>query len=1489
MKPRGNGKRLHRWLGLAAGLLLGLLCSPAWSWTEEVNHAASEVAGGNLTPETERIIFENNQTINRMGARTTAQGGLPNDVYVANQQAFTARNNSIIQDAASECGLEVDIKPPKNDPLAGTDTDVNFRSKNGKPVTYEQWKKFNDTYNAKVNQYLKKPPGTKVNTGTDLMPDPDHTSPAEFEKISTEINRQGGMAYKDPAAVRVEAAMAKGQPVPVNDVGNYVKELQGQANNHFAEGAKTTAEANALAKSLGENHPAVQDLRAKAQIENSQGAKYVDKITECGTKIREQAGVSTPQGQQPPSSDLTKTLRDNRGADTIAQSEAIGPLAKNALNNATQNTIQDLARVAQANPQAAPACQQAIAESLRDLPMSQKGQMMDLLQSKFGKDFAKGVATAAQGPTPGAQVMNGFNKVMKVVGPGLMIWDGYKRITNALGAPDEAKTYVAGTAIGGFVGGVGGAAALGLGAAAILGAPVTAIGAVGVIGASLVAGAVGYGYGDKYGSSLAGWMLEGVRPKDQSEYDALAAKGLLDGSKDIYGQLTGSGVPPDIAKAAADAYKRGDVKTFKEILSAVRDVLVKNAKKMPPRRFQDLATNEVQNLLDCLCSASLGANPWVMQGYNTNIPPGADPKAHSCGSLANGPCMAQGYGCWRSFIRWGNKGISDCLASFNLPTNSGMLRGQIDSKYQAPFDKPFKMDVKVEPFDVCPGDQVTVTVICEGGRSGYEYFYCQGWPLVAPPNSPKSPHEPTTSRSMTYTVEPTLRRGFFDGGWVYTRPAEQYVGNIWVSARSMAWDPVSQQEQEVRGTKIVNFRLRPHHECEKLKPTQPDETKKKPPVKPKTPVTKTSSGGGSGGGTSDSGGNVDTSGGGAKPPSLPPGKGTKTTGGGGGTSGPAGQAPGGGSGGAASSGGAGGGTSKGSAPQPPGGKPGGTPAPGEAITPDCAACLNISVDHQASASSLTLPGDQVATDAQGSATYAVQGCPNQTVRISVKGSDGWSGSAEGINKPASVTRPVGAASGVDEVTVENLAIPGCKQTFRSEFGPAPGAAAATNLDTCAVLSGGASGQGTSITDAGGQTTASSEASSWYRVEGPAGTQVKISVTGSDGWSGSAEGSGAATVTHPYSAGVSGTDSIVYENLSIPGCRKTAEIPFGAPDDLRGAEATTAADAAATAKPTAVLDGYAATTAGKAGQNTANGLAVMGENQGLQDASNVGNQTLNNAKRTVDAAGYAAQDMASKSQQKIKAEDRKDANILGEAILNGVGSGLQQAGQQFGAGMGSHVASEIFDSHDSKSSGGGSGSSGSKAGGAAGSGTSGGGSAPGGGGSSSAGGGGKGKPGGSSGSSGYGGGSDGEIMADALCPVCGQMYNPADGHQCPGAGGGGEIMADALCPVCGQMYNPAYGHECPGASQGSSETACDICGKTPASSVSTVDGGTKNMCDACKGYHRCPQCGKYAMEFHSTGYGYEVTNADGSTSSRSGSIEGVCQECIDRWRREHELP
>ncbi|HOW97012.1 MAG TPA: hypothetical protein P5567_07920 [Kiritimatiellia bacterium] len=230
------------------------------------------------------------------------------------------------------------------------------------------------------------------------------------------------------------------------------------------------------------------------------------------------------------------------------------------------------------------------------------------------------------------------------------------------------------------------------------------------------------------------------------------------------------------------------------------------------------------------------------------------------------------------------------------------------------------------------------------------------------------------------------------------------------------------------------------------------------------------------------------------------------------------------------------------------------------------------------------------------------------------------------------------------------------------------------------------------------------------------------------------------------------------------------------------------------------------------EKSENGVAIMGAHTDVKNASNAGHDMIRDAKYTRDAGGQDAQKIASDNQQKIRIEQDKNKNPILNGVLNGIGNGTKTAAGHLGTGLGKGIGDKIFDSGkktETASTGGTSGSTPGSSGGTSGprvsGGTSGGG------------------PDGESYGGTSGGTTSGGQTAPGGGPVCvkcgapGYMEFPGVGwlcHDCEAAGYGYPpdgttgtetsgsqpvIMADALCPVCGQMYNPAYGHNCPGAS------------------------------------------------------------------------------------------
>ncbi|MBK7551108.1 MAG: hypothetical protein IPI61_05245 [Syntrophaceae bacterium] len=81
----------------------------------------------------------------------------------------------------------------------------------------------------------------------------------------------------------------------------------------------------------------------------------------------------------------------------------------------------------------------------------------------------------------------------------------------------------------------------------------------------------------------------------------------------------------------------------------------------PPKDWGALTEKERQGVLDCLCRCNSSASSSVAVGYNPK-PSNASP---SCAKLSNGPCINQGFGCWRHFPDGGSECAKGCYKRYN--------------------------------------------------------------------------------------------------------------------------------------------------------------------------------------------------------------------------------------------------------------------------------------------------------------------------------------------------------------------------------------------------------------------------------------------------------------------------------------------------------------------------------------------------------------------------------------------------------------------------------------------------------------------------------------------------------------------------------------------------------------------------------------------------------------------------------------------------------
>lgn len=1274
-----------RWL--LAWVLLGGIQPPsagAIEGMDEIMQAFEEVAekGGGASGKAQALALKHNEMLQHLAINNK----IPPTTFQANQANFDRIVDGKLQSAAAKNGVKYtpQLKKPGKISTPGVDTDAIVSSlEKGKPITAQQVNSTRSDFDTGIKDFLKQNgvaggPAPKLNTS--VLPDPGSMTRSEWQKAIDVADAAGEVVYKNPTAAAAEAKFRAGKPLTVSEANARVSEVQRLATEHFSAADQLDDAARKLPPG-----PQREAMKAQAQITRHNGAKYVNRITETGEHIAAQNKLpSAGQG-----SGKTLTTAAVRDAAHAKEAAAAGAMKQHFVAQATQSYVENLAAVANQskNPGAVAQAKDGIAKALNGLPPAQQGNVIDTLRKTNGDQFAKDVAKTMRTlpkPAPTGPAVEGkFQKAMKVLGPVLLVYEGGKRITAVAQAEDAS--HEAGKQLGGFVGGAGGAAVgakagamAGGWAGGVLGAKIGVViagpagaavgatigGTVGGLAGGIYGGMKGYGYGSAHGTEMGDTDSKyWDKNKSQEEFNRIARDNNLNTPEDVYQKLIGMGVSAADARQTAEDYEKGSLKAFSDNLRGLREKMLKENKWSPKtfRHFSNLGTNEVSELLHCLCSASLGANPWVAQGYNLRIPDDADPKKDSCGSLANGPCMAQGFGCWRSFIDLSSDRARECMESFGLDPNNGYTFQALD-KYNQAVEKPFALEVEVEPREVCPGDTIRITATAQGGRGRYTYgyggssHYLSGFPTGE-----------TRTTSFTLTVDPTLTRdGRTDerGYPVYSRPFEAFSLNIHVVAstdtlpgryNAIGW---SSKEADVFGRKskvvqraaqLIRVKVRSHEECQKLHPepkkpavekTPPGRTPPPPPPRtPRTSSTSPATPSTPSPGIAPAPPAPTTS----TPPYLPPPK--KKTGSSPGTA-PNQKEP-------AQKGSAAKATTKGKELPP---------WPTEPIKPDRAPPVD-ETECWVSATGYGTPENE------NTFTGIVR--EGRRVQITVTGP---SGSKSSIGETeTSVTFPY--EGGTYTLQIVDLDQPGCEeeQTLDVPGDEEPEAVPAENCDECLTVGGSMQALGYGTTDAAGHTSAGGQMSKSYWVEGCEGQTVQITVKGSDGWSATAQGVNERASVSRTLGQNSGVDVITVENLSIPDCSRTMTWPFGPAEGLQQAEPT--AQGTVTKTGTRTLDGLTEGRDQKTAQTVAAGLEGMQASSQMQQAATAGDEQLHQAKSTVDSGGQDANKIRSDSVARVSQQEGK--SVVVEGIIKGVEQGLVTTASTLGTGIGERAGDAIF--------------------------------------------------------------------------------------------------------------------------------------------------------------------------------------------------------------------
>ncbi|MBU0942899.1 MAG: discoidin domain-containing protein [Proteobacteria bacterium] len=382
-------------------LLLIFVMKPGTSlaWTPGLEEAAKSVASNEASEELEWFVYNHNKEINAMALENPK---FEKAVYQKCQNKFFKMHVSNVEEAARKAGMKARITPPnKIDPQTGeyifnpgTDTDVDVvpLDEGGtldlKKIK-EAEKNFQEMVRAKSEKAGYKPPEGKIDTDTDFLANPDYTSDADFAAISKHINENGGTAYSTREAAKTQLKMIANKPVTLDEATSFSSTMKDLATSKFNKADDLLDEANVVRKF---NPARARELELQAQLYESQGSKYVERLQQVNNNLREQNGLPPAARDITGLDEAVDTINvARRGAATKTEAAIVKGLRKQGLQKATEDLINSLGDIAKADPSKASKIAKAIAKELSTLPPARQGSMIQQLENTFGARAAKDI------------------------------------------------------------------------------------------------------------------------------------------------------------------------------------------------------------------------------------------------------------------------------------------------------------------------------------------------------------------------------------------------------------------------------------------------------------------------------------------------------------------------------------------------------------------------------------------------------------------------------------------------------------------------------------------------------------------------------------------------------------------------------------------------------------------------------------------------------------------------------------------------------------------------------------------------------------------------------------------------------------------------------------------------------------------------------------------------------------------------------------------
>lgn len=380
-------------------LLLSFALTPGISiaWTPGLEEAARSVASNNASEALEWFVYNHNKEINAMALDDP---DFQKKVYQKCQNKFFKMHVPNVEEAARKAGMKARIKPPsKIDPQSGeyifnpgTDTDVDVVPL-GEGGTLdlkkikEAEKNFQETVRAKSEKAGYNPPEGKIDTDTDFLANPDYTSDADFAAISQHINENGGTAYSTREAAKTQLKMSTNKPVTLDEATSFSGTMKDLATSKFNKADALLDEANAIRKF---NPARARELELQAQLFESQGSKYVERLHQVNNNLRQQNSLPPAARDITGLDEAVDTINvAGRGAATKTEAAIVKGLRKQGLQKATEDLINSLSDIAKADPSKASKIAKAIAKELSSLPPAKQGSMIQQLENTFGARATK--------------------------------------------------------------------------------------------------------------------------------------------------------------------------------------------------------------------------------------------------------------------------------------------------------------------------------------------------------------------------------------------------------------------------------------------------------------------------------------------------------------------------------------------------------------------------------------------------------------------------------------------------------------------------------------------------------------------------------------------------------------------------------------------------------------------------------------------------------------------------------------------------------------------------------------------------------------------------------------------------------------------------------------------------------------------------------------------------------------------------------------------